>query len=85
MLIAGAIPPLVGPNLVDGAVAFHDEVTLRASGGQALPPFCRAGDPFPGHGRFVFVDRDAAVYRVIIEADPTAGLINNFGITTYPL
>lgn len=38
---------------------------------------------FPGHGRFVFYNSAGTAYFVVIQADSSSGMLNDYGIVTY--
>jgi hypothetical protein len=48
-----------------------------------LPDFVVNNTGYPSHGRFVFVRSDQAHYYVVMQADPSAGLTDDYGVVTY--
>ena len=49
----------------------------------ALPTFDVNGTSYPGHGRFVFLKRDGTQFFVILQADASSGMLNDFGIAAF--
>jgi hypothetical protein len=48
-----------------------------------LTRFLVAGTAYQAYGRFAFLSADGTKVFVIVQADPAAGLANDYGITTY--
>ena len=49
----------------------------------ALPHFMSGGSDYPGHGKFVFYNSSGTGMYVIMQADATSGLVNDFGMVKY--
>ena len=63
----------------DSQIRTYVDSTLWCSGGITLPDF----GAYASHGRFIFYNRDGSQYYVVIQADPAAGLTDDFGIVVY--
>ena len=48
-----------------------------------VPDFDVNGRVFPGHARYVFFSPDGGSYRVIVQADQSSGMLNDFAVMTY--
>jgi hypothetical protein len=48
-----------------------------------LPDYLVNTASYPAHGRFVFVRSDQTHYYVIVQADASAGLTNDYGVVSY--
>ncbi len=48
-----------------------------------LPDVVVNNATYASHGRFVFVDSAQAHYYVVVQADSSAGLMNDYGVVTY--
>lgn len=56
---------------------------LTYGGTVTLPKFIVSGTGYDSHGRFVFYNSDGSRYFVIVQADSSAGVANDYGIVTY--
>lgn len=50
-----------------------------------LTRFIVSGSAYQAYGRFAFISADGSKVFVVVQADPAAGLANDFGITAYDL
>ena len=80
-----AIPgiDLISPDDEDQEVQIYDSISFNYERKVSLPMFKVNGRRYPGHGRYVFFNREGNAYYVILQADESAGLANDFGIATY--
>jgi hypothetical protein len=56
-------------------LAYHTSITL--------PRFSTPGGEFDTYGRFVFYNSDGSLFHVLLQVDPMAGALNDYGIATY--
>lgn len=75
------IPPTGGTD--DVLVRFYTYPTLAFEQAVTLPSFVVAGNAYAGHGRFVFIRSDGLHYAAVVQADPSAGLANDYGVVSY--
>ncbi|HPE60170.1 MAG: hypothetical protein KDI15_13085 [Thiothrix sp.] len=61
----------------------YDYDYLAFESRKSLPPFLVDGKPHAGHGRFVFYDAAGEHYYVILQADDSSGLQQDYGIVGY--
>ena len=59
----------------------YDYLTFASS--VTLPNFLVGTNHYAGHGRFVFYNSAGSKVFVLLQADPTASLLYDYGITTY--
>ena len=69
----------------DGEVRLFDKASLALSGKLQLPPFTAGGNSYAPHGKHVFFDKTGSSLIVVMQADVTSGLLNDFAIQRYPL
>ena len=50
-----------------------------------LPYFFVGNSAYPGYGKFVFISGDGSKLFVVIQADESSGIINEFGIVSYKI
>jgi hypothetical protein len=67
----------------DTVLQWYDYATLTYLKSVTLPHFLLNNDHFAGHGRFVFFNSLGTKVFVILQADSTSGLLNDYGIVTY--
>jgi hypothetical protein len=67
----------------DTEVQIYDSAFLAFERIVLLPRFAVGQAAYPGHGRFVFVHSDGSRYYVIAQADPSSGMLYDYGIVTY--
>jgi chitinase len=48
----------------------------------ALPQFSTPGGDFDTYGRFVFYSGDGSLFHVLLQADPAAAALNDYGVVT---
>ncbi len=48
-----------------------------------LPQFSTPGGDFDTYGRFVFYRGDGSLFHVLLQADPAASALNDYGVATY--
>lgn len=77
-----AVPSAFGDPLADTQVKVYDAAFLTSVGSFPLPPATVSGMSYPDHGRFAFWRSDGSRYYVIVQVDPTAGLLNDYAILT---
>lgn len=64
----------------DSEVRFFDPDYLRHLGTAALPDFETAGKKYKAHGKWLFYNGAGTALYVLMQADSTSGLINDFAI-----
>lgn len=69
----------------DLQVELFDYDFLVSAGSLILPEYPVAATSYPSHGRFVFFRADATALSVIVQADDTSGILNDFAVVTFPL
>jgi hypothetical protein len=82
-----AVIPGVGAGVAtaDTFVQVYGDAALGYSGSLALPSFNVGSVPFAGHGRYVFWNKTTDRLVVVQQADSTARLTSDYGVTTYAL
>lgn len=73
-------PPM--PN-ADTTLSLHEDTYLGLVSSFSLPSFLVNGAAHVGHGRFVFANAAGTAYYVIVQADASSGLSQDFGVVTY--
>lgn len=63
----------------------YDYETLQKRETVPLPGFLVNNTHYPGHSRFVFVNSSGTQYYLILQADESSGLLNDFGIVAADL
>lgn len=69
----------------ENEVQFYNYEFLSFAGRLRLPDFEVEGQSFVGRGKFVFVNNGGTRVFVVMQADPTSGLLNDFGVLTFSL
>ncbi|HLK64859.1 MAG TPA: BACON domain-containing carbohydrate-binding protein [Bryobacteraceae bacterium] len=69
----------------DTTIQMYGDATLGYSGSLALPSFTVGTTPYTGHGRFAYWSKNTDRLIVVQQADASAGLVADYGVTTYPL
>jgi uncharacterized protein (TIGR03437 family) len=64
----------------DSQVQIYGDAFLGYNGAIPLPQFTVGGNSLPGHGRFVFWNKEATALYVIMQADATAQLLSGSGV-----
>jgi len=59
----------------------YDFLTLEAS--VPFPSIPLGGQVYPVHGKYVFYSADGSHYFAIVQADASAGLLNDYGVIVY--
>jgi hypothetical protein len=67
----------------DTEVQIYDGAFLAFERIVPLPRFAVGQATYAAHGRFVFVHSDGSRYYVIAQADPSAGMLYDYGIVTF--
>lgn len=67
----------------DTVLQWYDYTALTYIKSMTLPHFLVNNNHFASHGRFVFFNSLGTKVFVILQADPTSGLLNDYGIVTY--
>lgn len=80
--IPGADFPSSAP---DNQVRLYRSDSLNYIGRLALPDFQSGASSYQAHGKHVFFNNAGTVLYVIMQADSTSGLLNDFAIQTYNL
>jgi len=71
------------PLTSDIEVRIFDDQLFTLQNELALPHFTANSSSPVGHGRFVFYNSLGTKMFVILQADPTSGLLNDYGVVTY--
>ncbi|MBN9656603.1 MAG: hypothetical protein J0H49_00410, partial [Acidobacteria bacterium] len=74
-----------GPTTADNEIQFYDDELLNLLGRVALPRYISGSINAPWHGRSVFYSPDASKLYVVLQADATANLTNDYAIYTLTL
>jgi len=82
-VVAIPAPGMFGDPLTDTRLQIYHDLALEYRGFMPLPSFVQDGQAFPAHGRFVFFDEGAHNLIVVQQADPEAGLQQDFAIYTF--
>lgn len=81
------IPAVVfgGPNTADTYVQTYGDTYLGYAGELSLASFVAGSTLYAGHGRYVFHNAAADKLIVLEQADSSASLVADYGVTVYPL
>jgi uncharacterized protein (TIGR03437 family) len=84
VLIPGApVYPATSTN--DGVVMLFDSAYLKPVGQFLLPNFAVNGASFQPHGKWIFFNAASTELYVLMQADKTSGLLNDFALERIPL
>jgi hypothetical protein len=67
----------------DDTIRIYDYAFLNFNQQITLPKFIVLGNLFTSHGRFVFSNSTGTSYYVVVQADPTSGLLYDYGVVTF--
>jgi hypothetical protein len=67
----------------DTVVQVYDQAFLAFEGTLPLPDFVLSTGSFDAHGRFVFFSGDGSQRFAIVQADPNAGLLNDYAVVLF--
>jgi uncharacterized protein (TIGR03437 family) len=65
----------------DTQIHFFGYEYLNYEGAVALPSFDALGTAFAAHARFVFSSADGSTFFVVTQADPSSGMLRDYGVT----
>lgn len=74
-----------GTTTADTEIQFYEDELLNLLGRVALPRYISGSINAPWHGRSVFYSPDATKLYVVLQADATANLVNDYAIYTLTL
>ncbi|MDX1979171.1 MAG: BACON domain-containing protein [Bryobacteraceae bacterium] len=77
--------PFSTPSPVWDQVRLYDTVSLREAGRFRLPGFSSGGLTYAAHGRWVFFNNASSSLHVIVQADASSGVVNDFAVRTFSL
>jgi hypothetical protein len=69
----------------DGIVLLYESAFLNPVGQFTLTDFAAGASAFKAHGKWVFYNTASTALYVVMEADSTSGLLNDFAVQTIPL
>jgi len=75
-------PPVI---VSDSQVLLYDSIYLDPAGVFQLPGFAAGNYLYPAHGQQVFYNSTGTALYVVMQADSSSGLLNDFAIQVYPL
>ena len=78
-----AISATYTTQIISTVMQWYDYTDLTYLKSMTLPHFLANSSHFSGHGRFVFFNSLGTKVFVILQADVTSGLLNDYGIVTY--
>jgi len=81
-LIAAIPYPSAGP-LDDTRVYRFDDVYCETVKARQLPKFDVGGTKYAAHGKFAFLSSDGTKVHVVVMADVTSGLLNDYAVVTF--
>jgi hypothetical protein len=70
------------PSATDTQVVLANYEHLTLDRKVALPPFVVGGASYSSHGRFVFANAAGTAFYTIVQANPNAALLRDFGVVT---
>ncbi len=73
------------PVINDNQVFLYDSTYLDPAGTFQLPDFVSNGQSFQAHGKQVFYNQASTTLYVVMEADSTSGLLDDFAVQVFPL
>jgi hypothetical protein len=68
------------PKMTDAEIQIYDYDYLTHAGKIALPSFTAGGQAFAAHGRFVSYSSDSKRVYVVMQADPSSGINQDFAV-----
>ncbi len=68
---------------VDNSVALYSSTFLTPIGRLQLPEIAAGPKSFTGHGKWIFFNQASSSIYVVMQADSTSGLLNDFAVTTF--
>jgi hypothetical protein len=71
------------PAHYDTEVRFFEDVYYDFRQREILPSFVVGPSAYPAHGKYVFWNGAGTQCYVVVQADATSGLVNDFGVVTY--
>src|SRR5262249_35283983 len=78
--------PLPGqPQLDDNRVLPFESDYLNPVGQYALQDFQAASKPFKAHGKWVFFNAPSTALYVVVQADRSSGILNDFAVQTFSM
>lgn len=83
VLAIPGVQTYTGSPTADTDLQIYDYAYLGYLQTTHLPSFITPTGVFDGHGRFVFANKAATNYYVVLQADSTSGLLNDYGVVTY--
>ena len=69
----------------DNVVSLYESQYLNPSGQFALPDFDAGSNSFTSHGKYVFFNAASTALFVVVQADQSSGILNDFAVQTIPL
>jgi hypothetical protein len=69
--------------LEDNRVQWFDDFYNETGKAAMLPRFDVSGTKYAAHGKFVFLSSDGTKVHVVVMADVTSGLLNDFAVVTF--
>ncbi|MDX1979172.1 MAG: BACON domain-containing protein [Bryobacteraceae bacterium] len=70
---------------IAGQVRLYESGSLREIGRFRLPAFTVGSNSYAAHGRWVFLNSTGASMHVLVQADNTSGLLNDFAVQSFAL
>ncbi|MBI5207835.1 MAG: hypothetical protein HY934_08600 [Candidatus Firestonebacteria bacterium] len=70
-------------NNQDTELQIYDYDFLSFEKSIKLPSFFAKNNFYLGHGKFVFFNSNGSKYFIVIQADESSGMLNDFGIVSY--
>jgi chitinase len=67
----------------DNRVHWFDDLFLQDERAAMLPRFDVGGTKYAAHGKFVFFSADGSKVHVVVMADVTSGLLNDYAVVTF--
>lgn len=78
--------PVYPANTInDSTVMLFDSTYLKPIGQFALPNVSAGGNSYQAHGRWLFFNAASSELFVVVQADQTSGLLNDYGVLRIPL
>jgi hypothetical protein len=68
---------------VDTTIQTYNYNYLTLQNKKTLPKFTVGNANYAAHGRFVFHNSDSSKFFVIVQADQSSGMLNDFGVVSY--
>ncbi len=73
------------PVQSDGEVRLFESDYLNQVGRFVMPPFVVGSNSYQAHSRWVFFNRSGSSLFVVLQADSSSGLLNNYAVTAVAL